>query len=77
MIEDSDIHYGDIFFNEALAVVSAIKWVANLPEHPQQILVHSDLMNMVDMFNTLMPEPPFVLLMIWAVEIMMDHGVDI
>ncbi len=76
-IEDSDLHYGDIFFNEALAVVSAIEWVANLPERPQRILVRSDSMNTVDMFNTLAPEPLFILLMIRAVEIMMDHGVDI
>src|SRR5258708_1053344 len=76
-IEDSDIHYGDIFFNEVLAVVSVIESSPNLPKRPQRILVHSDLMNTVDMFNTLTPEPPFVLLMIWAVEIMMDHGVDI
>ncbi len=33
-IVDLDIRYGDIFFNEALAVVSAINWAAHLPDKP-------------------------------------------
>ena len=33
-IVDSDIRYGDIFFNEALAVVLAIDWAAPLPDKP-------------------------------------------
>ena len=38
-IKDSDICYGDIFFNEALAVVCAIDWAAHLPDKPHCILV--------------------------------------
>ncbi len=33
-IKDLDICFGDIFFNEALAVVSAIEWAAHLPDKP-------------------------------------------
>ena len=76
-IKESDLHYGDIFFNEALAVISAIEWAANLPDRPQRILVHSDLMNTVDMFNTMAPDQAQILLMIRAVEIMLDCGVDV
>ena len=64
MIEESNLHYGDIFFNEALAVISTIEWAVNLPDRPQRILVHSDSMNTIDMFNTLAPDQPFILLMI-------------
>ena len=38
-IKDSDICYGDIFFNEALAVVCAIDWATHLPDKPHCILV--------------------------------------
>ena len=39
LIKESDVQFGNIFFNEALAVVSAIKWTAHLPNHPQHVLV--------------------------------------
>ena len=73
-IKELDLCYGDIFFNEALAVVSAIKWAANLPDHPQWILIQLDSMNTVDMFNTLALDQPLIPLMIWAVEVMMGHS---
>ena len=34
-------------------------------------------MNTVDIFNTLVPEPPLILLIFQAVEVMMQSGVDI
>ena len=38
-IAESDLQYGDIFFNEALGVLSAIEWAANLPHWPHHILI--------------------------------------
>ena len=76
-IEESEVHYGDIFFNEALAVMSALEWAANLPNRPQRILIQSDSMNTVDIFNTLAPEPNLTPLMMRAVEVMMEKGVDV
>ena len=39
LIAESDLWYGNIFFNEALAVLSAIEWAANLPHWPHHILI--------------------------------------
>ncbi len=55
-IKDSDIRFGDIFFNEALAVVSAIEWAAHLPDKPRHILIHTDSMNTVDIFHSLVAD---------------------
>ena len=77
LIKDSDIRYGDIFFNEALAVVSAIEWAAHLPDKPQHVLIHTDSMNTVDIFHSLAADPNYILLLFKAVEIMMDLGVDV
>ena len=77
LIKDLDVHYGDIFFNEALAVISAIKWAAHLPDKPQCILIHTDSMNTVDIFHSLAANPNYILLLFKAVEIMIDFGVDV
>ena len=76
-VKDTNIHYGDIFFNEALAVVSVIEWVAHLPDKPQQVLIYTDSMNMVDIFHSLTANLNYILLLFWAVKIMMDFGVDV
>ncbi len=38
-IEEHDLCFGDIFFNEALAVISALEWAAHLPDHPRQLFI--------------------------------------
>ncbi len=76
-IKESDSHYGDIFFNEALAVVSAIEWAAHLPDKLWRILICTDSMNTVDIFHSLAAELNYVSLLLKAVEIMMDFGVDV
>ena len=76
-IHETNLHYGNIFFNEALAVLSAIEWAAYLQEWPQQILIQTDSMNTVDMFNTMAPETDLIPLMFRAIEIMMNSGVDV
>ena len=76
-IKESDLCYGDIFFNEALAVVSAIEWATHLPDKPQRVLIHTDSMNTVDIFHSLAAEPNYVSLLLKAVEIMMDFGIEV
>src|SRR5258707_4526490 len=76
-IKDTDVCYGDIFFNKALAVISAIEWVAHLPDKPWWVLIYTDSMNTVDIFHSLAADPNYILLLFWAVEIMMDFGVDV
>ena len=76
-IKESDDHFGNIFFNEALAVVSAIEWAAHLPNHPRCVLVHTDSMNTVEIWHSLAPQGDNIPLMLYAVEVMMDHNIDI
>ncbi len=68
-IKESNSCYGNIFFNEALAVVSAIEWAAHLPDKLRHVLIHTDSMNTVDIFHSLAAKPNY--------EIMMDFGVDV
>ncbi len=76
-IKDSDICFGDIFFNEALAVVCAIDWAAHLPDKPHRILIRTDSMNTVNIFHSLAAEPNYVSLLLKAVKLMMDFSVDV
>ena len=76
-ITNTDIWYGDIFFNEGLAVVSAIEWAASLPGHPKHLIVQTDSMNMVDIFHSLFAEPDYILLLLRAVEVMMDKEIKV
>ncbi len=76
-IKESDDQFGNIFFNESLAVVFAIEWAAHLPNHPHCILVHTDSMNTVDIWHLLTPQSDNIPLMLYAVEVMMDCNIDI
>src|SRR5260370_24335673 len=76
-IKELDVRYGDIFFNEALAVISAIEWAAHLLEHPHQILIQMDSMNTVDIWHSLTPQDGYTLLLLYRVKIMMDYSVDV
>ena len=42
-----------IFFYEALCVVSAILWVSELPQVPCRLLIFTDSLNTVELFNSL------------------------
>ena len=68
-----------IFFYEALAVVSALSWfVHNVPLHPHmRIAIYTDNSNTVDMFNTLCAQPLYNPLLLTAVDLLLDHGVDL
>ena len=76
-ITDTDVWYGNIFFNEALAVVSAIEWVASLPDHPKCLIIQTDSMDTVDIFHSLSAEPNYMLLLLRAVEVMMDKEIEV
>ena len=54
-IKESNDQFRNIFFNEALAVVSAIEGTAHLPNHPQHVLVQTDSMNTVKIWHSLAP----------------------
>jgi hypothetical protein len=68
-----------IFFHESLAVVSALSWfIHNIPLHPRmRIAIYSDNSNTVDMFNSLRAQPLYNPLLITAIDLLLDHGVDL
>ena len=76
-IMPGDARYGDIFFNEALAVVSALSWTTTLTSPPRRILIHTDSMNTVDIFHSLSAKSEYNTILLFAVEILMDCNVDL
>ncbi|EJD45972.1 hypothetical protein AURDEDRAFT_63761 [Auricularia subglabra TFB-10046 SS5] len=49
----------EIFYDEALAVCSAIDWAASLTPRPKRLAVFSDSDNTVSMYNTLRAKPAY------------------
>jgi len=74
-----DVPSPGIFFHESLAVVSALSWfIHNVPLRRRMwIAIYSDNLNTVDMFNTLRAQPLYNPLLITAVDLLLDHGVDL
>ncbi|KAG2109720.1 uncharacterized protein F5147DRAFT_525650, partial [Suillus discolor] len=66
-----------IYFMEALAVCSAIHAIQNMPEVPPRMLVYTDNTNVVAMFNTLRAEPQYNSILISAMDVLMEHDVDL
>jgi hypothetical protein len=49
-IHDAMIRARDIFFNEALAIISALQWVSTLQSPPHCLFIHTNSMNTVDIY---------------------------
>ncbi|KAL1671003.1 hypothetical protein EV122DRAFT_227239 [Schizophyllum commune] len=61
-----------IFFNEALAVVSALHHaVLGMDSNPRRILIYTDNTNTVDMFNSLRAEQAYNPLLITSVDLLL------
>ena len=76
-IHESMTRAGDIFFNEALAVVSALHWVSALLSPPHRLVIRTDSMNTVDIFHSLTALDDYNDLLLHAVEVMMDFNIDL
>jgi hypothetical protein len=66
-----------IFFAEALAVCSAVHAIQNMPEVPSKMLIYTDNTNTVAMFNSLRAHPPYNLILVSAVNVLIEHHVDL
>lgn len=67
-----------IFFHEAFAVVCAIHWASSLGVRGlRRLLIRTDSMNTVDMFNTLRGRGLYNELLKFAVDILMAHNLDL
>ncbi|KAK0430316.1 uncharacterized protein EV420DRAFT_1657681 [Desarmillaria tabescens] len=61
------------FFNEALAVVSALLMTLDLSSRPHRILIYTDNTNTVDIFDSLHAKPLYNPLLITAVDALITH----
>ncbi|SJL14225.1 uncharacterized protein ARMOST_17681 [Armillaria ostoyae] len=67
-----------IFFNKALAVVSALLiMLRQLSLKPRRILIYTDNTNTVDMFNSLHAKPFYNPLLITAVDALIEHNAQL
>ncbi|KZP19211.1 DNA/RNA polymerase [Athelia psychrophila] len=68
----------DIWYLEALAVVSALHWVLTVsPYTPKRIVIYTDNTNTVDMFNSLRADPNHNPLLLTAIDLLISHGVEL
>jgi hypothetical protein len=63
-----------IFFDEALAVVSALDYATHLLTVPRRIAIFTDNTNTVDMFNSLHAKPSHNPLLLTAIDTSMSAG---
>jgi hypothetical protein len=68
---------GSIFYLKALTVLSAIFWVAALPGKPRRLLIYTDSMNTIGMFNSMRAEPGHNTILTEAVDTLIDIGVSL
>jgi hypothetical protein len=75
---DPDVPSPGIFFYEAWTVLSALHWaVHHLPLHTGlRIALYTDNSNTVDMFNTLRAQPIYNPLVMAAVNLALDFGIE-
>jgi hypothetical protein len=66
-----------IFYFEALAVCAAVHLLADMDDRPSKLLVYTDNTNTVAMFNSLRAQPPYNGLLRSAMDVLLEHGVDL
>ncbi|KAJ8582929.1 hypothetical protein M405DRAFT_749452 [Rhizopogon salebrosus TDB-379] len=66
-----------IFYFEALAVCAAVHLLADMDDRPSKLLVYTDNMNTVAMFNSLRAQPPYNGLLRSAMNVLLEYGVDL
>lgn len=73
----SDSPRDTIFFHEALAVCSAVHAVTNMHEPPSKLLIFTDNQNTVAMFDSLRAKPAYNSLLLSAIDVLIEYGVDL
>ena len=68
---------GSIFYLEALAVLSAIYWADSLSIRPKRLLIYSDNMNTVGMFNSMRADPGYNTILMAAVDVLLDSNISL
>ena len=66
-----------IFFYEALAIASAVLWASGLEPRIKWLLIYTDSLNCVDMFNTLSAKEGYNNILLFVVRILMSSKISL
>lgn len=66
-----------IFYFEAFVIACAVHWACKANEPPRRLAIHSDNKNSVDMFNSMRAQPAYNTLLLFAVDCLIAHTVDL
>ncbi len=66
-----------IFWFEALAVLSALQWVTTLKPMPRRVAIFTDNLNTVQIFDSLRSQPPYDLILIQAIQLLIVHQLEL
>ncbi|KAF5379703.1 hypothetical protein D9615_005676 [Tricholomella constricta] len=66
-----------IFYFEALAVTSALLWAAQLQPAPRRVVIFTDSLNTVDIFDSLRASPRYNPFLITAVDLLIRFRVQL
>ncbi|KAI0092911.1 hypothetical protein BDY19DRAFT_903634 [Irpex rosettiformis] len=67
----------NIFWYEALTVLSALRWSASLPERFSRVAIFTDNLNTVQMFDSFRSREPYTFILLAAIEILIEHHIDL
>lgn len=67
----------NIFWFEALTVLSALEWAAARKDRPRRLIVYTDNLNTVQMFDRLRGAPVYDELLLLACDILIKHDIDL
>ncbi|KIM22103.1 hypothetical protein M408DRAFT_31617, partial [Serendipita vermifera MAFF 305830] len=68
---------GSIFYLEALTVLASIFWVEQVKTRPKRLLIYTDSMNTVAMFNSMRADPGYNTILMEAVGALLDMGISL
>src|SRR5260370_13397233 len=67
----------NIFYNEALTVLAALKWSTSLNPTSKCVAIHTDLTNSLNIFNSLHASDVYNPILMSAVMIQINYNIDL
>ena len=67
----------NVFFNEALTILAALKWAAMLNPPPQHLAIHTDSMTSFSIFNSLWAISTYNLIILQSVKVWLKSKIDL
>ena len=67
----------NIFYNEALTVLTALEWSSSLVPIPRQVAIHTDSTNSLNIFNSLCASDIYNSILMSTITIQIDSQIDL